>query len=104
MAGHKGIASVSWVTLADGIMVGSCAVGVATTDTRTRVPALLADTSLIPWALSIDHTLWLALNVRIAYVVSNAFARSCIISLLAVSIGSTRRGVARLDHLNWSRC
>ena len=104
MAGDKSIASVSWVTLADGIMVGGRAVGVATTDTRTWVPALLADTSLIPWALSIDHTLWLALNVGIAYVVGDAFARSCIVSLLAVSIDSTRRGVARLDHLNWTRC
>ena len=83
MAGDKSIASVSWVTLADGIMVGGRAVGVATTDTRTWVPALLADTSLISWALSIDHTLWLALNVWISKHFREASAGPSTISFVA---------------------
>ena len=76
----------------------------AATNSRTRVSALLIYAGEVIRTLIVNYTFWLALNVRIAYVVSDAFARSCIVSLLAVSIDSTRRGVARLDHLNWTRC
>ena len=74
----------------------------AATNSRTRVFALLIDTSLVSGAFSIDYTFWLAFNIGIADVVSNTFARGCIVSLLAVSIDATRRGVARLDHLYWA--
>ena len=102
MTSNKCIASVSRFTLANGIMIGSCAIGVSATNPRTGVSALLTYTSLVSWAFCINHTFWFALNVWIANVVSNAFARGCIVSLLAVSIDTTRRGVARLDHLYWA--
>ena len=88
--------------LAHCIVIGCCAEGISTAHPRTRIFALLIDTSLVSGAFSIDHTFWLAFNVGIADVVSNAFARGCIVSLLAVSIDATRRGVAWLDHLYWT--
>ena len=99
MAGYEGIASISRFTLTDSIVVGSCAIGVSTTNPRTGIFAFLIDTSLVSGTFCVDHTFWFTFNVWIANVVSNAFARGCIVSLLAVSIDATRRGVARLDHL-----
>ena len=96
------IASVSRFTLAHSIMIGGCAIGVSAANPRTGIFAFLIDASLVPGAFCIDHTFWFALNVRIANVVSNAFARGCIVSLLAVSIDATRRRVARLDYLYWT--
>ena len=80
-------------------MIGRCAEGVSTAHPRTRIFALLIDTSLVSGTLSVDHAFWLAFNIGIANVVSNTFARGCIVSLMAVGIDATRRGVARLDHL-----
>ena len=81
MTSHKGIAGVAWITLADSIVIGCSAVGVATADSRTGVTALLTDTGFVSGTLSADHTLWLALNVGVAYVLSNASAGGCIVSL-----------------------
>ena len=102
MTRHECIASIPRLTLTDCIVVGCCTIGIGTAHPRTRIFALLIDTSLVSGAFSIDHTFWLAFNIGIANVVSNAFARCCIVSLLAVSIDATRRGVARLDHLYWT--
>ena len=102
MTSNKSIASVSRFTLANGIVIGCCAIGVSATNPRTGISALLTNTSLVSGAFCVDHTFWFALNVGIANVVSNAFARGCIVSLLAVSIDATRGGVARLDHLYWA--
>ena len=102
MAGYEGIASISRLTLTDSIVIGGCAIGVSATNPRTGIFAFLIDTSLVSGAFCVDHTFWFALNVWIADVVSNTFARGCIVSLLAVSIDATRRGVARLDHLYWA--
>ena len=102
LTSNKSIASVSRFTLTNGIVIGCCAVGVSTTNPRTGISALLTNTSLVSGTFCIDHTFWFALNVWIANVVSNAFARGCIVSLLAVSIDATRRGVAGLDHLYWT--
>ena len=102
MTSNKCIASVSRFALTDSIVIGSCAIGVSATNPRTGIFAFLIDTSLVSGAFSIDHTFWLAFNIWIADVVSNTFARGCIVSLLAVSIDATRRGVARLDHLYWT--
>ena len=99
MAHHKCIASIPRFTLAHCIVIGCCAEGISTAHPRTRVSALLIDTSLVSGAFSVDHTFWLAFNIGIANVVSNTFARGCIVSLMAVGIDATRRGVARLDHL-----
>ena len=102
MASNKCIAGVSRFTLTDSIMIGSCAIGVSATNPRTGIFAFLIDTSFVSGTFCVDHTFWFALNVGIANVVSNAFARGCIVSLLAVSIDATRRGIARLDHLYWT--
>ena len=102
MAGNKGIPCVSWVTLTDSIVVGCSAVSISTTYSWTGVLALLTDTCLVSWTLSIDNTLWLALYVGVAYVFSNTSTGSCIVSLRAVSIDSTWRGIAGLHHLNWT--
>ena len=102
MTSYKCIASISRFTLADCIVVCSCTIGVGATHPWTRIFAFLIDTSLVSGALSVDHTFWLAFNIGIADVVSNTFARCCIVPLLAVSIDATRRGVARLDHLYWT--
>ena len=102
MTRHECIASIPRLTLTDCIVVCCCTIGIGTAHPRTRIFALLIDTSLVFGAFSVDHTLWLAFNIRIADIVSNTFARSCVVSLLAVSIDATRRGVARLDHLYWT--
>ena len=102
MACNKCIAGVSRFTLTDSIVIGGCAICISTTNPRTGIFAFLIDTSLVSGTFSVDHTFWFALNVWIADVVSNTFARGCIVSLLAVSIDATRRWVARLDHLNWA--
>ena len=102
MTRHECIASIPRLTLTDCIVVCCCTIGIGTAHPRTRIFALLIDTSLVSGAFSIDHTFWLAFNIGIANVVSNTFARCCIVSLLAVSIDATRRGVARLDHLYWT--
>ena len=99
MAHHECIASIPRLTLTDCIVIGRCAEGICTAHPWTRVSALLIDTSLVSGAFSVDHTFWLAFNIGIANVVSNTFARGCIVSVLAVSIDATRRGVARLDYL-----
>ena len=74
MTSNKSIASVSRFTLADSIVVGSCAIGVSATNPRTGIFAFLIDTSFVSGTFCVDHTFWFALNVRIANVVSNAFA------------------------------
>ena len=74
MTCNKCIASVSRFTLADSIVIGCCAIGVSTTNPRTGIFAFLIDTSLVSGAFCIDHTFWLALDIGIANVVSNAFA------------------------------
>ena len=74
MTSNKSIASVSRFTLANSVVVCCRAIGESTTNPRTGVSALLADTGFISRAFCIDHTFWFALNVRIANVVSNAFA------------------------------
>ena len=102
LASNKCIAGVSRFTLTDSIVIGGCAIGVSATNPRTGIFAFLIDTSLVSGAFCVDHTFWFALNVWIADVVSNTFARGCIVSLLAFSIDATGRGVARLDHLYWS--
>ena len=79
MTSHKGVAGVAWITLADSVVIGCSAVGVATADSGTRVTALLTDASFVSRTLSTDHTFWLALNVRVAYVLSNASAGGCIV-------------------------
>ena len=99
MTCNECVAGVSWFTLAHCIMIGGCAIGVSAANPRTGIFAFLIDASLVPGAFCIDHTFWFALNVRIANVVSNAFARGCIVSLFAVCIDTTRRRVARLYHL-----
>ena len=102
MTRHECIASIPRLTLTDCIVVCCCTIGIGTAHPRTRIFALLIDTSLVSGAFSVDHTFWLAFNIGIANVVSNAFARCCIVSLLAVSIDATRRGIARSDHFYWT--
>ena len=89
MTSHKGVTGVAWITLADGIVIGCSAVGVATTDSRTGVATLLTDTGFVSGTLSADNTLWLALNVGVAYVLSNASAGGCIVPFKTVSIDAT---------------
>ena len=79
MARNEGVAGVAWITLAYGIVICCSAVSVATTDSRTGVAALLTDTGFVSGTLSADHTLWFALNVGVAYVLSNASAGGCIV-------------------------
>ena len=102
MTSNKCIASVSRFTLTDSIMIGSCAIGVSATNPRTGIFAFLIDTSFVSGTFCVDHTFWFAFNIRIANVVSNTFARGCIVPLLAVGIDATRRRVAGLDHLYWA--
>ena len=102
MTCNKSIASVSRFTLTDSIVIGGCTVSKCTANPRTGIFAFLIDASLVSGAFCVDHTFWFAFNIRIANVVSNTFARGCIVPLLAVGIDATRRRVARLDHLYWA--
>ena len=90
MTGNKGIAGVARITLADGIVIGCSAVGMSTTNSRTGVAALLTDTGFVSRAFSADNTLRLALNIGVAYILRNASAGGCIVSLLTLSINATR--------------
>ena len=70
-------------------MIGCSAVGVTTADSRTGVTAFLTDTGFVSGTLSADYTLWLTLNVGVAYVLSNASTGGCIVPFKTVSIDAT---------------
>ena len=70
-AGGKSVPLISWVAAALWDMVGHGAGGVDTTHPGARVTAVLVETSLVSWALSIDNALWLALNVGVSNIVSD---------------------------------
>ena len=58
----------------------------STTHPGAGVATLLAHAGLVSWTLSIDHTLWLALYVGVAYVVSNASTGGSIVPLSTLGI------------------
>lgn len=60
------------------------------THTRTGVPTLIVDASLVPRTLRVNRTLRLTLNVRVANIVKDAPARGCLSSLRALSVATTR--------------
>ena len=75
------------------------------TDSRTRILALIIDTSLVIWTVSIGDTFRLALNVWIASIVEDAPTGGCPSLFRTFSIDTTRWRIAGLNNFYWSgRC
>ena len=58
----------------DGRMVSHVALSVSATNSRTRIIALEITACLVKRAIAVDHTLWLALDIRITIIERWAFA------------------------------
>ena len=86
-------------------MPGHGAGGVHTAHTGARVHALVPHTCLVSGALWVDGALRLALDIRVTKHFRKAGAGCSLVSLSALCIDATRRGVARINYLrSWGGC
>ena len=84
-------------------MVGHKTAGMSSTDPWTWVHAVLVYTGEGGGTLLVANTLWLTFNIWVPNVIPDTFTRCCLVSLCTLGVYATRRGVARLDYLDWSR-
>ena len=90
------VAGVSVQTVAEGIVVLHAAPRVGPAQSRTRVDALLRDTRLAGVALSVGDALGPAARHGITLVAEEARTHGHTAVLLALGVGATRRGDARI--------
>ena len=90
LACRECIPSVAGVALAARQVVADSAGGVHTADTRARVPAVLVDAGLVAGTLGVDGALRLALDVRVADVVSDTLAGCSSAALGTLGISAAR--------------
>lgn len=62
------VALIAWQARADGRMISHVALGVSTTHSGARIIALEISTCLVQRTIAVDHTLWLALDIRITII------------------------------------
>jgi len=101
VTGREGVANVSRVTLADGVVVIYGAGGVGTAHTRTWVSALVVDACLVGGAVWIDCALVFAFNIGISLKTRQTDTCSCLVPFSTLCIDSTGRWVAWINDL-WS--
>lgn len=85
----------------DGDVVDDVALSVLAACTGTGVTALVAQTSLVPWTLRVEHTLWPTSFVRIAAVLWDTFAQAL---SSADSVRSARRRITGVYCLRLRSC
>ena len=102
----KGITLVSRITNTVWIVIPHGARGVAATNSRTRVFALLRDTSQVRGTLLVDCALRFALNIGISPKTRKTLTRGCSCPLIANCIDATRRRITRVDNFRswWLGC
>lgn len=76
---------------ADGCVVADVALCIESARTRTRVTALVVDTSPIPWTVRVENTLRTTTCPRVSKVPGSTNAGTCAMSVTTQSIGPTRR-------------
>ena len=86
-------------------MVLGPAGGVGATNSGAWVHAFVPHTCLVCGALWVDGALRLALDIRVTKHFRKAGAGCSLVSLSALCIDATRRGVARINYLrSWGGC
>lgn len=88
---RKGVASVPLQAEADGSVVADTALGIESARTRTRVTALVVDTSPIPRTVRVENTLRATTCPRVSKVPRSANAGTCAMPVTTQSVGPTRR-------------
>lgn len=96
LAGIEGIAGVTRLAEAVGLVLVDSAHGVVGTRSWAGIPALLVDAGQVRGAVRIDDTLWPAVGRR-SSVVGQADAGGGSESVVALRVGTTGRGVARVE-------
>ena len=95
------IASKSWRTLADWVVVGDLAPGVIATGTGTRINTLLIDTSSQLVTIRADNTLWATVR-RSSLEGREACTHTYSINFSVLAVGSARIGIAWVSiKFNW---
>ena len=99
--GGEGVTDVSFWAAADWVVVHNVTLGVDSTNSNTRVLASQVDTGKGRGTLAVDDTLW-ATSGWSSEVSREACAHWPAFLFSTLSIGTTRRWLARVDRLGWS--
>ena len=98
-AGRGGVSFIARVAGTDGIVIPDCTRGMDSTGAGAGVSALLLHTGQVVGALCVDQTLGSAAHIGVTNVVRDASAGPGSLSCGALSIGTTRSGVAGVNDL-----
>ena len=106
VAGVESISFIARITDTVWIVIPDRASGKRSTHSRTRVFALLRDTSQVRGTLLVDRALRFALNIGISPKTRKTLTRSCSCPLIANCIDATRRRIAGVNDFwpRWLRC
>lgn len=98
------IASKSWRTLADRVVVGDLTPGVITTGTGARINTLLIDTSSQLVTIRADHALWATVR-RSSLECRGTCTHTYSINFSVLAVGSARIGITwvsiNFNRLGW---
>ena len=106
VAGVESISFIARITDTVWIVIPDRASGKRSTHSRTRVFALLRDTSQVRGTLLVDCALRFALNIGISPKTRKTLTRGCSCPLIANCIDATRRRIAGVNDFwpRWLRC
>ena len=99
--GGEGVTDVSFWAAADWVVVHNVTLGVDSTNSNTRVLTSQVDTGKGRSTLAVDDTLW-ATSRWSSEVSREASAHWPAFLFSTLSVGTTRRRLARIDRLGWS--
>ncbi len=87
-------------TTANGNMIGDSTVGVDAASAGARIDATVVDAALVARTVRVEDALGSTRGVRISDIISRANAIDGAVLFLALSVGTTRIGIARSWWLN----